>query len=952
MINNMSKVYLAIAFTFFGIIAFAQNPNKKTLEHPELVSWNRIEQNQISNDGKWVAYQLVAEEGDHLLYLWNASTKSSIAVERGSKPIFTADNSHLIAVVSPHQDSIKNMKRRKVKKEDFPRDTLLIYDLKTGSRELIPKVSKHQVPEKWGGWIFYQMEAEKPPKDTTEKDTTSVVKESLEEGSKEVKKKPKKEGKDTGYKLVVRSLADTSTWIFPFVSQFVLAEEGAVMVAYSTGDDAEWSAGVYRFEAKDREVKRLWEQKEQVSKLVIDHLGNQLLATARMDTIKASFPPLGLYYWSADADSVRCRVTNTSAELPPDWILSGDAAPSFSKDGSRMFIPAQPKPIERDTMLLDEEVSMVEVWHWQDGLLHTQQKVRAEQERKRVYQFYWNTQSDSLLLLNDPDLPEIGFGNEKNADYTLLYTDRPYQKVNSWELSGARDVYLKNLQNGEIHPVGLGITGNVEFSPSAKYLYWYSRPDSTWFVFDVVSKVNITLKLPEQISFYDEEFDMPDHPYTYGIAGWSQDDQWLYLYDRYDIWQLDPLGRQEPKRLTNGRSSTTTYRYISLDREQRYLPTGNSTQWLLRTFNEQTKYGGYASMSLSSGMVMQLLEGPYQFSRSPQKANNSDKLIYTRSNFLEFPDLLLSDLTFKSNTKVSNANPQQKDYSWGNVELYEWISLDGIKLRGLLYKPENFDPNRKYPMIVNFYEKNSDNLYRHHAPSPGRSTINYAFYVSRGYLIFVPDIPYRDGYPGESAYNAILPGVTSLIEKGFVDRDRIGVQGHSWGGYQIAYLLTRTNIFKCAESGAPVVNMTSAYGGIRWETGLSRMFQYERTQSRIGGTLWEYPLRYLENSPLFTLDKVETPVLIMHNDKDGHVPWYQGIEYFVALRRLGKPSWLLNYNDEPHWPLKLENRKDFNIRMQQFFDHYLMNEPMPMWMDRGVPATDKGIQQGYELMRE
>jgi len=243
-------------------------------------------------------------------------------------------------------------------------------------------------------------------------------------------------------------------------------------------------------------------------------------------------------------------------------------------------------------------------------------------------------------------------------------------------------------------------------------------------------------------------------------------------------------------------------------------------------------------------------------------------------------------------------------------------------------------------------------LYRHRAPFPHRSTINYSFYASKGYVIFNPDIPYKVGYPGESCYNAVMSGVTALLKEGFVDKERIGVQGHSWGGYQIAYLLTKTDLFKCAESGAPVVNMFSAYGGIRWGSGMSRMFQYEKTQSRIGGSIWEYPLRYIENSPIFEMDKTNTPVLILHNDEDGAVPWYQGIEYFVALRRLGKPAWLLNYNGEPHWPVKLQNRKDFNIRMQQYFDFYLKDAPKPIWMEKGVPAIEKGIRQGLELMEK
>jgi len=370
---------------------------------------------------------------------------------------------------------------------------------------------------------------------------------------------------------------------------------------------------------------------------------------------------------------------------------------------------------------------------------------------------------------------------------------------------------------------------------------------------------------------------------------------------------------------------------------------------LLTTFNEVDKNSGYYEYNLKSGKGKQLLSGSYRYTNAI-KAKENNKLIFSHESFVEFPDIRFSDLSFKSQNKISNANPQQGEYNWGTAEIVKWTSLDGLDLEGMLIKPENFDPSKKYPMIVNFYEKSSASIHRHKAPSAGRSTINYSFYTSRGYVIFNPDVYYRIGYPGESAYNCVIPGVTSLIEKGFIDKDNIGVQGHSWGGYQIAYLVTKTDIFKAAEAGAPVPNMISAYGGIRWWTGLSRQFQYEHTQSRIGGTPWEYPARYIENSPIFYIDKINTPLLIMHNDADGHVPWYQGIEFFVSLRRLGKPSWFLNYNGEPHWPLNRQNRLDFNIRMAQFFDYYLKDEPMPVWMERGVPAIEKGINQGLELI--
>ena len=424
----------------------------------------------------------------------------------------------------------------------------------------------------------------------------------------------------------------------------------------------------------------------------------------------------------------------------------------------------------------------------------------------------------------------------------------------------------------------------------------------------------------------------------------------IFWYDRYDIWKIHPEYRESPVRLTRGREADdpTVFRYIKLDQEERSIDL--SKELFLHFFHRRSKKEGYGKFNLSSSSFSELTSGDYSFTRRVRKAKDENVLFYTKENFQVFPDLrIVKNWNFKKDRKISTANPQQSEYKWGTIEPYTWMSLDGKKLNGMLVKPEGFDPNKKYPMIVNFYEKSSDRINTHRAPYPHRSTINYTYYSNRGYLIFNPDVPYRNGYPGESAYNAVIPGVTSLIEKGFVDEDNIGVQGHSWGGYQIAYLVTKTNMFKCAESGAPVVNMISAYGGIRWGSGLSRQFQYEHTQSRIGGTIWEYPIRYIENSPIFFIDKIETPLLIMHNDEDGAVPWYQGIEFFTALRRLGKPAWMLNYNGEPHWPVKIQNRKDFNLRMEQFFDHYLQQKPMPSWMKNGVPAMEKGINQGFEM---
>jgi dipeptidyl aminopeptidase/acylaminoacyl peptidase len=272
--------------------------------------------------------------------------------------------------------------------------------------------------------------------------------------------------------------------------------------------------------------------------------------------------------------------------------------------------------------------------------------------------------------------------------------------------------------------------------------------------------------------------------------------------------------------------------------------------------------------------------------------------------------------------------------------------FDGKMSEGLLFKPENFDPKKKYPVIFYFYERDADELFTYRSPAPSASTINIPWFVSNGYIVFDPDIHYKNGEPGQSAYNSVVSAARYLSKMPWVDSTKMAIQGQSWGGYQVAYLVTRTKMFAAAGSGAPVSNMTSAYGGIRWGSGVTRQFQYEKSQSRIGKNLWEGRELYIKNSPLFFTDKITTPLLIMHNDKDGAVPWWQSIEWFTALRRLGKTAWLLQYNDEDHNLVERRNRKDLSVRMGQFFDHYLKGSPMPVWMKEGVPATEKGIEWG------
>lgn len=939
---KVSPVYpIVLALLLSCCFTQAQNLNKKTLDHEQLTSWNRILSPQISNDGNVVAYTLKAEEGDATLKIYNTQNNTTTSFDRSEGAKISEDGKVVAFLTKPHQDTLKNQRRRKVKKDDLPKDTLSIYNLTTKELTQIPNVSSFKMPEKWSGWLAY---LEKPmEQDSTATDSLAM------KPPKSKKKKRKKKKKNKEERLIIKNLATNWEQTVENVTKYIWAEEGQKLALISGGKDSTFLEGIYLFDAKEQDLKPLHRMEGKYKNLAFDEKGTQLTFVADLDTTEARIRPFTLHHWKENnSDSATIIASMESDFLPENWIIGDHFKPRFSEDGSKLFFGMMSAPILEDTLLLDEEKVNVEVWSYTDTRLHTQQKVQLDRDKKRAYQVVYHTADGRFVKLGSEELPETRRGDEGNAGVALAYTELPYYEKMSWEgFPSYKDVYVINTKTGEKKEVAKGMRGTPRLSPAAKYVTWFSAPDTAWFAYSVKEHKIRQITDNKTVPFYDEINDRPMYPSSYSIAGWTKDDGHVLIYDRYDIWKMDVNGNEKPIRLTNGRANEVTYRYIRLDREERFID--DKKDLLLHVFDNKTKASGYATLSPKGGKIKELIKEDYAFTRRPIKAKNADKLIFTKENFQVFPNWHITNMKLENPQQFTDANPQQSEYSWGTIELYEWTALDGQKLQGLLVKPENFDPNKKYPMIVNFYERSSNGLHRHRAPFPHRSTINYSFYASKGYLIFNPDVPYRIGYPGESAYNAVIPGITALINEGFVDKDNIAAQGHSWGGYQVAYLATKTDIFKCIESGAPVVNMVSAYGGIRWGSGLSRMFQYEHTQSRIGGTLWEYPLRYIENSPIFFVDKINTPILILHNDKDGAVPWYQGIEFFVAMRRLGKPAWMLNYNDEPHWPMKLQNRKDFNVRMQQFFDYYLKGTAKPKWMERGVPAMEKGILQGLEL---
>ncbi|MBI9037882.1 MAG: S9 family peptidase [Bacteroidales bacterium] len=637
--------------------------------------------------------------------------------------------------------------------------------------------------------------------------------------------------------------------------------------------------------------------------------------------------------------------------MPENYSISPNKEIFFSDNGLRLYFASAPKPFpEPKDTLTDDEKCSVDIWNWKDKLLQPNQLKKLEKEKKISFTAVYFPKTGLMTQLGDTLIRNIIINKKNEGKRALGIDDKPYWKNQSWESSHKKDIYLINQKTGEKQQILKAKQSSVFLSPDEKYIVWYESVDSSWKAYSIKEKEIVCLTKNMNVNFYNEKHDMPFLPGSYGTGGWTKNDNYIFINDRFDIWKIDPSGKKKAENLTKGygRENNIRFRIVKLDKEALFVDEDNV---LLSAFNEITKQSGFFRINFNSKENPQLLIfEDYNFN-TPQKAENSDKIIWNKSTFIEYPELWVSNLNFGDAKKISTTNPQQEKYLWGTNELLEWTSFNGNQLCGILYKPENFDSTKKYPMITYFYERSSDMFNRHLVPKPSRSVINFPLYTSNGYIIFVPDIIYKTGLPGKSAYNAIHSGVMKLCERNYIDKENIGLQGQSWGGYQVAYLVTQTNFYKAAMAGAPVSNMTSAYGGIRWGSGMSRMFQYEESQSRIGGTLWDKTNLYIENSPVFYADRIETPLLIMHNDNDGAVPWYQGIELFVALRRLNKPAWMLTYNGAPHNLSRRADCEDLSIRMLQFFNHYLKNAPIPVWMEKGIPAIEKGKNKGYELVK-
>lgn len=941
------KYLILILLGLNSILLYSQS--KKIISVNDCKNWKSIKNYDISNNGRYVIYDYSSEKGDNTLFLIDNDKNVTKTFFRAKKTKISTNNDFIVFKIAPQVDSLRKAKFKKVKKNKLPGDSLGIYIFKKDTLIKINKLLTFNIPNDSSSWIIYKQNIKPEIKkiDKPKKKLKGKKLKKYNENKKIIEEFNKKQKKQKGKKFTIYNPILNKHFTFENVDDFSISKNGKIINFIVNVTDSIDSTYVYEFNTQNLTVSNIFKSTGTSKNITCSNNNKFTAFTFSADTCKNKIYSLKLY------DILSKKLTNlidsNTSEFPNKWSVNNNQNLYFSKNSEILFFGIAPNPKkEIKDSLLEEEKCKLDIWNYKDLYIMPEQLKNLKQDLKKTHLSDYIISSKKINILTDTIVDKVYTHNFNNGKYAIAINKKPNLKSHSWILPFKKDFYIVNTYTGKREFIDSTFF-YINISPDEKFAYWFGN-DSAWYVKNLNNKKTYSLTKKINTKFYNEDNDIPEIPWSYSIAGWTNNDKYILIYDKYDIWKIDPLQIEKPVNLTNSRKQKIINRLYKLDFEK--LSINPNEPLLIKTFNEKNKVEGFYYLYLNGDKNKKLITHNSKFTY-PKKAKNANKIIWRKQNFNKYPELNISNTDFTKIKTLSNVDTVIQKYNWGNVKIVKWKSFKGDTISGLLYTPEDLDSTKKYPMIVYFYEKYSDDINRFYTPRPSHSVINFPFFVSNDYIIFIPDIKYyNNGTPGDDAYNSVVSGTQYLLTKyKFINRDKLGLQGQSWGGFQVAYLVTKTNLYAAAMAGAPVSNMTSAYGGIRWGTGMSRMFQYETGQSRIGKTLWNDINLYIKNSPLFFANNVSTPLLIMHNDKDGAVPWYQGIEYFMALRRLGKKVWLLNYNGDNHNLMKWPNRIDISRREIQFFDYYLKDTKAPVWIDKGIPATKKGKDFGFEFVK-
>ena len=882
---------LTAGLTVVPIGAIAQKP---PMDMSVFDGWNHISDTKISPDGKVVSFETLPQEGDGRLTFIIGGKR--ISVDRGTDAQLSEDGRFAWFKIKSSSGVTDG------------EDTLGCINLKNFSISRYPSMKSFSV----GGPCCAYLSSYKTRNGTATKS------------------------------LVLLDEAEMTADTLRHVSACAFSNDGKSLAAIiPAGKTGKRKASVFVYDLISKEKTTLSQGMAYYSSLSFSEEGGGLVFLASTDTNSVGDRHCSLMYY----DGVKCKeLTPQGYETANGLTVNQNARPVIASGGKRVILGVAPV-----VAASDEDSLKLDIWKYDADLTPPQVRVMRKEMAEKTYKA-------SIPIIGRGNLVQLAVNlnetvtmlGQGKSDYALLVDNEPYIISETWAFRHDQDLYLVSLKDGSRKEIRKGISGFTSVSPEGKYVLWFDLEKGHYYAYDVSAGSTVCLTQSAGTVFYDQDNDRPHDPYPYCITPvWTENDESVLINDRYNLWQFYLDGRK-PLNITSGRGREQKLRFRYFDASDRDYSSrekrldaqhsiGAKSGILMTVFDESGKKNGFAFAKAGVAGPESFFVDTMSF-KGVVKAEQSDAIVFQKGNFAIPYNLWRTDDSFKSCEKLTDINPQQSHYSQGTARLVKWNASDGIPLEGILFLPEGADADSKVPLIVYFYERRSESLFDYVEPLLSRARINIAYMCSNGYAVFMPDVVFKTGHPGESAYNCIISGVESVCKEfGCLDKANMALDGQSWGGYLTAYLITRTgNMFKAAGAGAPVSNLTSAYGGIRWESGIVRIWQYEHDQGRMGKSLWdEGGLElYIENSPLFFADKIDTPLLMTSNDADGAVPWYQGIELFSAMRRLGKPVWMLQYNDEGHNLSKRSNCRDLTVRITQYFDYYLKGGDMPDWMKK------------------
>jgi dipeptidyl aminopeptidase/acylaminoacyl peptidase len=918
------KPFSALLFlSVITLLLFNNDPlqAQQQFTFEDVLQFEDIKSPTISADGEWVAYGVWPEIGDGKVYVKNVNGSREHVIERGQNPQISNNGSWAGAIVHPPYIEAENAGDEKAK------TSLMILQTDTGDTLSFSRVEAFEFSNdsRWLVVHHYQ----------------------TEEVEKGEFKNP-----HIGKPVRLVRLDSSIEFNLPFVNEAAM-DSTATTFAFSTVDTSATENGLFAINlaVEEPEVRKIHGMENAYyTNLTWDHKRSRIaLNAAELDTTREYSPmDASIITWTAfegDPESIL-----TPEEVEEGYRLRSNNNLVWTHDGSRLFygvmaeemVAITEEKAETDSLSAENLYSTdrilggIEgmVWHWDDPRIKTHEKETWEERKNHLYIAVYHLDEEKPVQLATKERPYLNVDHHNGK--LLGSSDLPYLKQITWD-GWYRDYYLVDQRTGEAQKILEKQRFGADVSPNGAYAIWFDGVD--WMLMrsdnGAIKNLTSTLKVP----FADEDNDRPQPDGSYGIAGWTNGDEDVLIYDKYDIWQFDTASGVA-RSLTDGfgREESRIFRIVDLDPEE--VAFSNRQELLLTMYHDLEKNFGFYRAKIGRSGVSPVLEMDKKYS-IVSVAEEDEAILFTQETYTEFPNLWVAeDHRFNDPVQVSNLHSDITDkYAWGRAELVEWLNMDGKQVQGVLIYPGNYEPGKRYPVFIYYYERFSQRLYEFNKPVTNHRP-NFAQYASDGYAVFLPDIWFDVPIPGYSATKNLVPGVQKLVEMGIADPDAIGLHGHSWSGYLTAHVVTQTDIFAAAVAGAPVGNMTSAYSGIRWGSGLARQFQYEQSQSRLGVSMWENLSPYIENSPVFYADRINTPLMIQHGDADEAVPWYQSIELYLALRRLGKDSVFLHYYDEPHHLRKLSNRLDYAIKMKEYMDHYLKGEPAPQWITDGVPYRD------------